>query len=495
MSTAPSDPRLAAYGIEGKFPLGNPFAVHYRQQIRQDDKHPFVAQGTQWLKDIHAGSTLIAAPDWNQIMLAAGPAWAAGVLPLCRLIKPIDGQHDFTVGVKALISAGMPAWIQIFNEPSQGVEWNHGVHMNVWAKAWASNAIQVFDLGGWPGLQCLSESELVLAVQALAAQNRTDVLQKTWFAWHGYWENHPINYPYDATNQKDHPGATVYTDDTTWLGALAWIERMKRIIGFSLPIIGAEGGTNIGSSSDSRYPVMTEDIYAGQLVAIYDSFRTGILPNGDPLPDEWFTAGCWWIMADSSSQSFDLWQPSQYPWPTPNLPKVVAAISEVKSFVRQFGGIAPPPVHVCPPNQHWDELTQKCVDDLPPPPPPAGVIVSDVSVPWLTVVQGQSVRVKKVYVYDEAKAQERNGMYWRVETPDGKIADFVEVDLLNGGVARDWSMNGLGMYNMGNNAGFITSKEVGPYTLQCGDAKVVGLGDPDHRHFQFLAVFTVSTSR
>lgn len=366
-STIPSDPRLAAYITNGKFPGGNPFAIHYRQQIQQTDGKPFVAQATQWLKDIHAGSTLIAAPDWLQIMKAAVPAWQAGILPLCRLICKINGPHDFLVGVKALKDSGIPAWVQIFNEPGINVEWKNDNtpkgSIKTFGASWASNAAQIFDADGYPGLQVLGKDEFDAAIGSLRGMNRMDVLQKTWFAVHNYWENKPLSYPYDPRNQRDHPGATIMDDDTAFLRPLEYAQWCLNSFGFVLPMIGAEGGTNIGASADNRYPVMTEDIYAAQLVAIYNAWRTGILPNGFLLADWWFTPVAPWIMGDSSSQSFNWWVPTPN-WPSPNLSKTVSAVAGIPRFVRQFGYADPP---------------------APPPPPPTHTPLTDAALAALVV--------------------------------------------------------------------------------------------------------------
>ena len=80
--------------------------------------------------------------------------------------------------VKALQAIGVPPYVQIYNEPADGREWNGkrpDNYVNVFANHWARQAAVVFDAGGYPGLQVMGKDELDAAIDAVGVQVELDV--------------------------------------------------------------------------------------------------------------------------------------------------------------------------------------------------------------------------------------------------------------------------------------------------------------------------------
>ena len=69
------------------------------------------------------------------------------------------------------------------------------------------------------------------------------------------------------------------------LSFLAFARWMQERIGFVLPIIGGEGGWQFGQDQDNRYPKAEQPYHARYHKEVFDWFRTGLLSNGETLPD------------------------------------------------------------------------------------------------------------------------------------------------------------------------------------------------------------------
>lgn len=310
----------------------------------------------EWLQQIHAKWTLVAGQDWNQILLAAKPVYAAGIMPVCRLVWPIDKYTDFSVGVKLLLAAGIPPYIQIWNEPGNPREWRHKIDIGRFGQSWADNATVVFDSGGYPGINCLGIREWKAAFDAVKAMDRMDIWSRAWFCLHNGGSNHPPSYPYDEVNQhgvpvspaeyaahswastieevnqwraaNKHPGATVMDDDTTVLRFFEFKQWMVESLGYSLPIIGGEAGWAYGAMEDNRYPKIDAGLHAAYFKEICEWFRTGTLSNGDPLPDELFSVSNW-IMSDWGAD--DWWYGT-----LGTKQQTIDAVASIPKFSRKF---------------------------------------------------------------------------------------------------------------------------------------------------------------
>ncbi|MBI3913351.1 MAG: hypothetical protein HY327_04090 [Chloroflexi bacterium] len=302
--------------------LGIHFGLDLRQQILDTYVPKMVELKMKWC--------LVAHQDELQLERAAQTLWSAGIMPVSRWICRIDQSFlDFVRNVTALKSLGIPAYVQIFNEPGDIREWLSGApNFNQFVQRWIQHADLVADAGGLPGLQVLDATELRAVLQALIAANATSILERMWFCPHPYGANHPPNYPYDARNQQDHPGATIFDDNTSVLSFLELAPVFENELGFIPPFIAGEGGWQFGAREDNRYPAIDDDLHAQFHRAFFDAFATQALPHGGALPDYLF-ALCPWIFFGPEE---DAW----YSFTRGTRQKTIDAIKALPAFTRAF---------------------------------------------------------------------------------------------------------------------------------------------------------------
>jgi LysM repeat protein len=341
----------------------NGIGLHFRLDLTETDNKPYISQGVEWLQQIHAKWTLVAGQDWLQIGKAARMISDAGIMPVCRLVCKIDKPFiDWETGVKTLLDLGIPAYMQIFNEPGDDREWNSHPDIARFGAKWADAAARVFDAGGFPGVGAvLGQDEWLAAFNAVQANGRSDIWQKAWFCVHNYGSNHPPSYPYDDVNQKGipvtadeyakykfsmpldelnefrrthaHPGETVMDDDTTVLRFIEFKKWMEDSLGFCLPMIGGEGGWEWQVEEDLRYPKLPDEWHANYTREMFEWFRFGKVSDGSPLPDELFCCTPW-IQADGQADSW---------WfgPLGTKQLTIDTVASIPTFVRQFSWDAP----------------------------------------------------------------------------------------------------------------------------------------------------------
>ena len=185
-------------------------------------------------------------------------------------------------------------------------------------------------------MQVLDVNEARAVLQSLKRANATNVIERLWFCPHPYGANHPPDYPYDPRNQQDHPGATVFTDNTTVLGFLEFAPVFEQELGFVPPFIAGEGGWQFGAREDNRYQQIDDHLHAQYHQTLFEVFSTRTLPNGDPLPD-YFFAICPWIFFGPEE---DAW----YSFTRGTRQQTISAVKAFPDFVRQFSwDIAAPP--------------------------------------------------------------------------------------------------------------------------------------------------------
>ncbi len=294
--------------------------LHFSIDLRDESIAATVAN----LRSIGARWTLIYAQDELQAGRAATSCWTAGIMPVVRIGARLDQNFDAVAYVNALKAIGAPPYVQIYNEPADDREWKPNVPPNwlqIFGERWAYHASRVFDAGGYPGLQVLEREELDAAIDAVAAMNRTDIWQRAFFCTHNYGANHPPAYPYDI-------GKTVFDDFYGVLSFLAFAKWMQERIGFVLPIIGGEGGWQWGSDQDKRYPKVADPLHGQYHREMFDWFRTGVLSNGEPLPDYLFSITPW----IAGGWGADDWWGGALGTKT----ETIAAVQSLPPFVRKF---------------------------------------------------------------------------------------------------------------------------------------------------------------
>lgn len=349
----------------------NGIGLHFRLDLVETQNKPHISEGVEWLQSINAKWSLVAGQDWMQIGKAARLIFDAGIMPVCRLVCKIDRPFiDWETGVKTLLDLGIPAYMQIFNEPGDSREWrNEAPKIDVFGSKWADAAGRVFGAGGMPGMGgVLGLDEWLAAFDSVEGGAANELWSKAWFCVHNYGSNHPPNYPYDDVNQKGiavtpeeyaqfrfsmpldelnekraadkNTGETVLGDDTAVLRVHNFKKWMVDSLGYCLPMIGGEGGWQWETEEDLRYPKLPAEFHAAYTREMFEWFRTNKLSDGEPLMDELFCCTAW-IQADGQADSW---------WfgPLGTKQQTIDAVASIPSFTRKFSWDAPEPIQAEP---------------------------------------------------------------------------------------------------------------------------------------------------
>ncbi len=304
----------------------NGLGIHFGLDLRQVALETFVPR----MVDLKLKWCLVPHQDEAQLALAARAMGSAGIMPVSRLICKIDQSIiDFVRFVDVLRKLNLAPYIQIFNEPGNPREWKSRIpDMSVFVQRWIQHASAVAHAGGFPGLQVQDPAELRAVLSALKSAGASAVIDRMWFCPHAYGVNHPPDYPYDARNQGDHQGATVFEDDAAVLGFLQFEPIFRQELGVVPPFIIGEGGWKYRDGTDARYPAVDDGLHAEFHATMYNCLRTAKLPTGDALPDYVF-AFCPWIFFGPEA---DAW----YSWTAGTRRQTIIAIHSLPSFVRSF---------------------------------------------------------------------------------------------------------------------------------------------------------------
>lgn len=280
------------------------------------------------LVQLRASWCLIAHRDETDLARAAYAVAAQGMMPISRWLCTVDENViDFVRYVYLLESMNLPAYIQIFNEPSNPQEWRDGLPKpRAFTARWCEHAARVAAAEGYPGLQVLHVEELEAVLRELKILNAQSVIERMWFCPHPYGANHPPDYPYDGLNQRDHPGATLNDDPDTVLQFLEFAPVFQSELGFVPPFIAGECGWQFGNASDPRYPLIDDARHAEYHTALFNMLRTNTLANGAPLPG-FVWAFCPWILYGHEA---DAWYSST----TGVRQQTLDAIRAIPSFSR-----------------------------------------------------------------------------------------------------------------------------------------------------------------
>lgn len=288
------------------------------------------------LEQLRAKWCLVPHRGDEDLGRAAYAVATRGIMPISRWLCTIDENVlDFARYARLLRSMNLPAYVQIFNEPSNPHEWRDGLPKpRAFTARWSEHAARVAAEGGFPGLQVLDVQELQAVLQELKTLNAATVMERMWFCPHPYGANHPPDYPYDELNQRDHPGATLNDDTDTVLQFLEFAPVFQRELGFVPPFIAGECGWQFGNASDPRYPKIDDAHHASYHAALFNMLRTGALPNGAPLP-EFVYAFCPWILYGPEA---DAWFSST----TGIRQRTIEAVSAIPPFARGERNAKPP---------------------------------------------------------------------------------------------------------------------------------------------------------
>ncbi len=235
------------------------------------------------LKGLQIRWVLALYSDENQLRLAAAQFKAAGVIPIWRkMMRAYQRYYAWDRDIKILNEVGLPPYFQLYNEPDTGEEWDgREVNRDQWVPIFVQTAKDLYNAGGFVGLQVLDEEWIRQVIRTVKAQKGERLFGRMFFIPHPYGLNHPPNYT---------------EDDNGVLGYRTGVKVFQEELGFVPPVIAGEGGWKFKATDDNRFPMVDDKLHAQYHVELFKWFLTGKVSDGQPLPDHLF-AFCPWILA------------------------------------------------------------------------------------------------------------------------------------------------------------------------------------------------------
>jgi len=259
---------------------------------------------------------LVIYGDEIQLRKAAIKFRDAGITVVWRrMARPFKPIYDLDRDVQILQEVGMPPYMQLYNEPSLPAEWGEReIDQELFLNNLLKAAAQVYNAGGYVGLQFVDERWLVAALQEMKARGGEAIFGRMFFVPHPYGLNHPPSYTEDCN---------------AVLGFLCFAEVFEQEIGFVPPMIAGEGGWKYRASDDSRFSIVDDQLHAQYHRELFEWFRTGLLSNGESLPDYLF-AFCPWLLSDKMDDSawYDSFAGDRI--------LTIEAVRSIPPFVRKF---------------------------------------------------------------------------------------------------------------------------------------------------------------
>lgn len=232
---------------------------------------------------------LVIYGDEIQLRKAAIKFRDAGITVVWRrMARPYHRLFDLGRDVRILQEVGMPPYMQLYNEPSLPAEWDEReIDQERFLQNLLLAAARVYNAGGYVGLQFVDERWLVAALREMKARGRRAIFGRMFFVPHPYGLNHPPDYTEDCNSV---------------LGFRCFANVFEQEIGFYPPMIAGEGGWKYHATDDPRFPMVDDTLHAQYHRELFDWFRTGLLSDGQPLPDYLF-AFCPWLLSDKMEDS------------------------------------------------------------------------------------------------------------------------------------------------------------------------------------------------
>ena len=252
------------------------------------------------------------------------------IMPIVRIYRPQPNPGRLSrreeEAIRRLVDVGV-VYFETNNEPDMPAEWQYERLPPDWISIvvdqFIYDADRVLALGGLPGLPALSVGSKANLVEMVVRKGRADIFARgAWIAVHNYTLNHPLDYPYDPVHQEGapltrqeyerhgewawdgqprqlinlwrrqgkRPGSTIEEDSDCWRCFELADLMAREALGYSVPVIGTEGGAVIGWRDDRRYPRVTPEIHKDWTVQINRFLQT-------QAPAYFFTT-CHWLLAN-----------------------------------------------------------------------------------------------------------------------------------------------------------------------------------------------------
>ncbi len=268
------------------------------------------------LQSMHMRWTVIHYGDEQQLQRAATRYRDAGIMVIWRKnVRSYQSYYDWGRDVKLLLDLGVTPYMQLYNEPSLPAEWDdRPIDQRLFLDNLMIAVEQVYNAGGYVGLQFVDDEWLVAALREIKARGGEKVFQRMFLVPHPYGLNHPPNYTADPNGV---------------LGFLHQARIVQAEIGLVPPMIAGEGGWKWNATDDRNFPAIDAALHRDYHVEVFNWFRTGVLSNGEPLPDTLF-AFCPWLLSDRGDDSawFDSFAGERT--------MTVEAVRSIPVFTRRF---------------------------------------------------------------------------------------------------------------------------------------------------------------
>jgi hypothetical protein len=235
------------------------------------------------MKDLQMRWVLALYSDLNQMRIAAPQFKAAGIVPIWRFsMRAYQRHYDWSQEIQILKDVGLPPYFQLYNEADSGAEWDgRDVNEAQWVSNFVQTAKDVYNAGGYVGLQVLDPEWVRAVIQEIKAEKGDRIFGRMFFVPHSYALNHPPSY---------------IEDENGVLGYRYYVDVFQQELGFIPPFIVGEGGWKYKATDDNRFPMIDDTLLAQFNVELFNWFRIGKVSDGQPLPDYLF-AFCPWILA------------------------------------------------------------------------------------------------------------------------------------------------------------------------------------------------------
>jgi len=261
--------------------------------------------------------TVVHYADHEQLVRTAPIFQDAGITVMWRpFVRPYETYPSWAEDVEYLRSRGLAPYFQLYNEPSLNQEWQDAgpINQETYTANLLNAAREVYNAGGYVGLQSVDPDWLRLTLQAIETRGMNDILDRLFFIPHPYGLNHPPEYNEDINSA---------------LGFREFATVFEEEIGFVPVMIAGEGGWRPGEAQDNRYPAISEELHRDYHLAVFNWFQTGQLSDGQPLPD-YFFAFCPWLISDPHDPA--AWFDSN----TGDRTLTIQAVEALSSFEREF---------------------------------------------------------------------------------------------------------------------------------------------------------------
>lgn len=269
------------------------------------------------LQSMNMRWTLIHYGDEQQLLRAAPRYRDAGITVVWRKnVRSFDRYYDWGRDVQLLLDMGVPPYMQLYNEPSLPAEWDgQPIDQQLFLDNLMLAVEQTYNAGGYVGLQFVSDDWLRAALREIKARGGEQVFQRMFLVPHPYGLNHPPDYTADPNGV---------------LGFLHQARIVEEEIGFVPPMIAGEGGWKWNATDDRNFPPISPELHRDYHVELFNWFRSGVLSNGEPLPDTLF-AFCPWLLSDRGDDSawFDSFAGERT--------LTIEGVKAIPAFERRFG--------------------------------------------------------------------------------------------------------------------------------------------------------------